>query len=87
MFAYVGNIQNLKDLKLGGHGPLASSPLLAVSPSPSCPLLFQPQHLMVASSCGGQNLALAVLQVPYSLASGRGGRAGGDRGNEATEGH
>ena len=39
-------------VELGGQGPLALAPRRAVSPSPSCPLLFQPQHLMVASSCG-----------------------------------
>jgi len=39
-------------VKLGGQGPSASSPRLKVSPSPSWPLMFQPQHLTVASSCG-----------------------------------
>jgi len=39
-------------VELGGHEPLAWSPRLEVSPSPSCPLKFQPQHLTVASSCG-----------------------------------
>jgi hypothetical protein len=38
-------------VELGGQGPLASSPRLKVSPSPSCPLSFCPQHLTVASSC------------------------------------
>jgi hypothetical protein len=37
---------------LGGQGPSASSPRLEVSPSPSCPASFLPQHLTVASSCG-----------------------------------
>jgi hypothetical protein len=36
----------------GGRGPLAPSPGLDSSPSPSCPLMFMPQHLTVASSCG-----------------------------------
>jgi len=35
----------------GGQGPLASSPRLVVSNSPSCPASFLPQHLRVASSC------------------------------------
>ena len=40
-------------VEVGGQGPLASSPRFEVSPSPSCPLLiFSPQHLRVASSCG-----------------------------------
>jgi hypothetical protein len=39
-------------VELGGQGPLASSPRSTVSPSPSCPALLLPQHLMVASSCG-----------------------------------
>ena len=39
-------------VELGGQGPLASSPLLVSSPSPSCPRSFRPQHLTVASSCG-----------------------------------
>ena len=38
-------------VELGGQGPLISSPRLKVSPSPSCPALFLPQHLTVASSC------------------------------------
>ena len=37
---------------LGGHGPLAPSPGFETSPIPSCPLIFMPQHLTVASSCG-----------------------------------
>jgi len=37
---------------IGGQGPLASPPRSAVSPIPSCPLLFPPQHLTVVSSCG-----------------------------------
>ena len=40
------------EVELGGQGPLVLSPRLTVSPSPSCPLMFQPQHLTVASSCG-----------------------------------
>jgi hypothetical protein len=36
----------------GGQGPLASTPRCEVSPNPSCPSLFLPQHLTVASSCG-----------------------------------
>ena len=40
------------EVELGGHEPLARSPRFEVSPSPSCPLMFQPQHLTVASSCG-----------------------------------
>jgi hypothetical protein len=40
------------EVELGGHEPLARSPRFEVSPSPSCPLRFQPQHLIVASSCG-----------------------------------
>ena len=36
---------------LGGQRPLASSPRFAVSLSPSCPCVFWPQHLTVASSC------------------------------------
>ena len=39
-------------VELGRQGPLALSPRFEVSPSPSCPLRFQPQHLTVASSCG-----------------------------------
>jgi hypothetical protein len=39
-------------VELGGQGPLASSPRFEESPSPSCPSLFRPQHLSVASSCG-----------------------------------
>ena len=39
-------------VELGGQGPFALSPRFEVSPSPSCPLMFHPQHLMVASSCG-----------------------------------
>jgi hypothetical protein len=38
-------------VELGGPGPLASSPQLEVSPCPSCPLMFQPQHLTVVSFC------------------------------------
>jgi len=38
--------------ELGGPGPLALSPREEVSPNPSCPLSFWPQHLRVASSCG-----------------------------------
>ena len=38
--------------ELAGQGPLASSPRSEVSPSPSCPHEFLPQHLTVASSCG-----------------------------------
>ena len=38
-------------VKLCGQGPLASSPRFELSPSPRRPLLFQPQHLRVASSC------------------------------------
>ena len=38
-------------VELGGHEPLALSPRFEVSPSPSCPLVFKPQHLTVASSC------------------------------------
>ena len=41
-----------RDAVVGGQGPLALSPRLAVSPSPSCPLLLLPQHLTLASSCG-----------------------------------
>ena len=41
-------------VELGGQGPLALSPRVAVSPSPSCPASFRPQHLTVASSCGEQ---------------------------------
>ena len=37
-------------MELGGQRPLASSPRSEVSPSPSCPYLFWPQHLTVASS-------------------------------------
>ena len=37
---------------LGGQGPLALSPRLNLSPIPSCPASFCPQHLTVASSCG-----------------------------------
>ena len=36
---------------LAGQGPLALSPRLPKSPSPSCPWSFSPQHLTVASSC------------------------------------
>jgi len=39
-------------MELGGQGPLASSPRAEVSPRPSCPSSFQPQHLTVVSSCG-----------------------------------
>jgi len=39
-------------VELGGRGPLALSPRVEVSPSPSCPLMFQPQHLTVVSFCG-----------------------------------
>ena len=39
-------------VELGGHEPLALLPRFEVSPSPSCPLKFKPQHLTVASSCG-----------------------------------
>jgi len=39
-------------VELGGQGPLALAPRSEVSPSPSCPAPFQPQHLTVASSCG-----------------------------------
>ena len=38
-------------VELGGQGPLALSPRVAVSPCPSCPLMFQPQHFTVASFC------------------------------------
>ena len=38
-------------VELGGQGPLALSPRVAVSPSPSCPLMFQPQHLTAVSFC------------------------------------
>ena len=38
-------------VELGGQGPLASSPRLVVSNSPSCPKVLSPQHLRVASSC------------------------------------
>ena len=37
---------------LGGQGPLAAPPRFELSPSPSCPESFRPQHLRVASSCG-----------------------------------
>ena len=40
--------------EFGGQGPLALSPRLKVSPSPSCPLMFMPQHLTVVSFCGEQ---------------------------------
>ena len=39
-------------VELGGQGPLAMSPRFRVSPSPSWPSSFAPQHLIVASSCG-----------------------------------
>ena len=39
-------------VELGGHEPLALSPRLKVSPSPSCPASFCPQHLRVESFCG-----------------------------------
>ena len=41
-------------MEFGRQGPLASSPRLKVSPSPSCPLMFMPQHLTVVSFCGEQ---------------------------------
>jgi len=40
----------------GGKGPLALTPRSMVSPCPSCPALFWPQHLTVASSCGEKQL-------------------------------
>jgi len=39
-------------VELGGQGPLASSPRVETSPSPSCPLIEKPQHLTVVSFCG-----------------------------------
>ena len=39
-------------VELGGQGPLAPSPWFGTPPIPSCPLIFMPQHLTVASSCG-----------------------------------
>ena len=45
-------------VELGGQGPLASSPRIAVSPSPSCPTSLCPQHLTVASSCGEKQLRI-----------------------------
>jgi len=39
-------------MELGGQGPLASSPRFELSPRPSCPYSFKPQHLTVVSSCG-----------------------------------
>ena len=53
-------------VKLGGQGPLASSPRFEVSPSPSCPLMFQPQHLTVASSCG-ENRPKITDRIMFSL--------------------
>jgi hypothetical protein len=57
--------------ELGRQGPLASSPRVEVSPSPSCPRLFLPQHLTVALSCGekeprvSHRLSLLDLHVVF----------------------
>ena len=45
-------------VELGGQGPLASSPRLKLSPSPSCPWILSPQHLTVASSCGEKHTTI-----------------------------
>ena len=37
---------------LGGQGPSASSPRSKMSPCPSCPHVFPPQHLTAALSYG-----------------------------------
>jgi len=39
-------------VELGGQGPLELMPRFSLSPEPSCPKMFKPQHLTVASSCG-----------------------------------
>ena len=38
-------------VKLGWQVPLAPPPRFLASPSPSCPLMFMPQHLTVLSFC------------------------------------
>ena len=52
------SIKEEKRKELGGQEPLASSPRFEVSPSPSCPALFCPQHLSVVSSCGEKQLRI-----------------------------
>ena len=53
-------------VELGGQGPCALSPRFEGSPSPSCPLMFQPQHLTVASSCG-ENQPKITDRTMFSL--------------------
>ena len=52
-------------VELGGQGPLASSPRFSVSPSPSCPLMFQPQHLTVVSFCGRKQPSITDRSEVY----------------------
>ena len=50
---------SLSRMEHGGQGPLASSPRLSVSPIPSTPSPFMPQHLSDVSSCGEDTLSLS----------------------------
>jgi len=61
-------------MEFGGQEPLASSPRSKVSPCPSCPASFIPQHLRAASSCGETFCHSDILEQPRT--TGRSRKAG-----------